>query len=112
MHIRRDDTVEVITGDSRGKRGKVMTIDLKNERVKVEGVNTVVKHMRPSRSNPQGGRLQMESSVHLSNILLVCSSCHKATRTGVRVEADGSKVRVCKKCGAGIGELMPAKKKS
>ena len=76
----------------------------------VEGVNRVYKHMRRSQRNPQGGRLSKEMPVQISNVLLVCVSCGKATRSGSRVAADGAKERYCKKCGAATGVLSSAKK--
>ncbi len=109
MHIRTNDIVEVITGDSRGRRGRVLRVDRKNQKLVVEGVNKVIKHVRRSRRNPQGGRVSVEMPIHWSNVLLVCTSCDKPTRTGSRILHDGSKVRVCKKCGAEIGRISPSK---
>ena len=114
MHIRVDDTVEVIAGDDRGTpdsrtRAKVLRVDHKAGKVVVEGVNRVFKHVRRSQRNPQGGRLQMEMPIDASNVLLVCESCGKATRTGVRYLDDGSKERFCKSCGAGLGQIAGAK---
>ena len=109
MHIRINDTVEVITGNDRGNRGKVLRVDRSGGKLVVEGVNQVKKHVRRSQRNPQGGRLAMEMPIQISNVLLVCEACGKKTRTGVRYEDDGSKVRFCKKCGAGIGQISPPK---
>ena len=109
MHIRVDDTVEVIAGDDRGNRGKVLRVDRSGGKLVVEGVNRVYKHVRRSQRNPQGGRLSMEMPVQISNVLLVCEACGQKTRTGVRYEEDGSKVRYCKKCSAGIGQISPPK---
>ena len=109
MHIRVDDTVEVIAGDDRGTRGRVLRMDRPKGKLVVEGVNRVYKHVRRSQRNPQGGRLSMEMAVQISNVLLVCDACGKGTRTGVRHEDDGSKVRYCKKCSAGIGQISPPK---
>jgi large subunit ribosomal protein L24 len=109
MHIRADDTVEVITGEDRGTQGKVLRVDRKTGKLVVEGVNTVYKHVRRSQRNPQGGRLSMEMPISMSNVLLVCEACGVKTRTGVRFQDDGAKVRYCKKCGAGIGQIAPAK---
>jgi large subunit ribosomal protein L24 len=105
MPIRRDDVVEVIAGDDRGRRAKVLSVMPRKRRAVVEGVNRVYKHLRRSRKNPQGGRLEIEASLDLSNLQLVCTKCDKAVRTGTRVEADGKKHRVCRKCGADLGEL-------
>lgn len=109
MHIRVDDTVEVITGNDRGSRGKVLRVDRTAGKLVVEGINQVYKHIRRSQRNPQGGRLSMEMPIQVSNVLLVCDACEKKTRTGVRFEEDGSKVRYCKKCSAGIGQISPPK---
>ena len=109
MHIRVDDTVEVITGNDRGSRGKVLRVDRTGGKLVVEGVNQVHKHVRRSQRNPQGGRLSMEMPIQISNVLLVCEACGQKTRTGVRYEDDGSKVRYCKKCSAGIGQVSPPK---
>ncbi len=110
MHIRVDDTVQILTGDDRGVKSKVLKI-LGNERkVLVEGVNRVYKHMRRSQRNPQGGRLSKEMPVAISNVALICESCGTATRTGARYREDGSKERYCKKCDAGNGLISPPRK--
>lgn len=109
MHIRVNDIVEVITGDDRGTRGKVLTVDRAAGKLVVEGVNRVYKHMRRSQRNPQGGRLSKEMPVQISNVLLVCTSCGRASRSGARRRDDGSKERYCKKCGAATGPLAPAR---
>jgi large subunit ribosomal protein L24 len=111
MHIKANDTVEVITGDDKGEKKKVLLIDREKGRVVVEGVNLVYKHVRRSQKNPQGGRLSKEMPIQISNVLLVCNRCGKGVRTGARVAKDGSKERFCKKCGTGLGQLAPAKKK-
>ena len=105
MHIRRDDTVEVIAGDDKGMRAKVLSVDVGRGRAIVEGVNRVYKHLRRSRKNPQGGRLEIEAPVRLSNLQVVCSKCNKAVRLGARKDDAGKKFRVCRKCGADLGEL-------
>lgn len=109
MHIRVDDTVEVIAGADLGARGRVLKIFSGNNRVVVEGVNRVKKHVRRSQKNPRGGQLSKEMPVSTSNIQLVCSSCGQPARTGARYLDDGSKERFCKKCGASNGEIAPAK---
>jgi len=105
MHIRSDDTVEVITGNDRGTRAKVLRVIPKRRKVIVEGVNRVYKHMRRSQRNPQGGRLSKEMPLDWSNVLLVCPQCGQATRTEARDTADGGKERVCKSCQTGIGTI-------
>jgi large subunit ribosomal protein L24 len=111
MHIRVNDTVEVIVGDDRSTRGKVLSVDHEAGKLLVEGVNRVYKHVRRSQRNPQGGRLSKEMPVQISNVLLVCSRCNTASRTGARIQPDGSKERFCKNCGAGIGQIAPPKGK-
>ena len=105
MTIRRDDVVEVIAGDDRGRRAKVLSVQPRKNLAVVEGVNRVYKHLRRSRKHPQGGRLEIEASIQISNLQLVCTKCDKAVRTGIRSEPDGKKFRVCRKCGADLGEL-------
>ena len=109
MHIRVDDIVEVMTGDDRGTRSKVLHVQHLAGKLTVEGVNRVYKHIRRSQQNPQGGRLSKEMPIRLSNVLLVCQSCKSPTRTGARYLDDGSKERYCKKCGAGNGLISPPK---
>jgi large subunit ribosomal protein L24 len=111
MHIKTNDTVEVIAGDDSGQRGKVLSIDREQGRIVVEGVNRVYKHVRRSQKNPQGGRLSKEMPVQISNVLLLCNKCGKGVRTGSRVAKDGSKERFCRSCGASLGQISPAKKK-
>jgi large subunit ribosomal protein L24 len=109
MHVRSNDMVEVITGDDRGTRARVLKVLPREGKIVVEGVNRVYKHVRRSQRNPQGGRLSKEMPIRLSNVLLVCRSCGAATRTGVRFQDDGSKERYCKKCGAANGQIAPAR---
>ena len=110
MHIKTGDTVEVIAGDDRGTKAKVLTVDHAGGKLVVEGVNRVFKHMKRSQRNTQGGRLSKEMPVQTSNVKLVCPKCNKATRTGVRVAADGAKDVYCKKCGNTTRQLSPGKK--
>jgi large subunit ribosomal protein L24 len=109
MWIRTNDTVQVITGEDRGTRGKVLRINRKTGKLVVEGVNRVYKHVRRSQRNPQGGRLSREMSIPLSNVMLVCGKCGAAARQGARFLPDGVKERFCRKCGAGNGQITPAR---
>ncbi|MCI0491438.1 MAG: 50S ribosomal protein L24 [Planctomycetes bacterium] len=109
MLIRTGDTVEVIAGNGRGTRSRVIKVDRVTGKAIVEGVNRVYKHIRRSQKYPQGGRLSKEMPVQLSNLKFLCSSCGAASRLGARYLADGSKERYCKKCGAGAGQIAPAK---
>ena len=111
MHLRTNDIVEIISGDDRGLRGKILVIEREEGRVVVEGMNRVYKHVKRSQKNPQGGRLNKEMPIQISNVLLFCSRCNSATRTGSRIAKDGSKERFCRKCSAGLGQLSPAKSK-
>jgi large subunit ribosomal protein L24 len=110
MHIRVDDQVQVMGGREKGLRAKVLRVLRDDDKIVVEGVNRVFKHMRKSQKNPRGGRLQKEMPIWLSNVQLVCPACGQPTRTGARVK-DGAKFRYCKKCTAEIGQISPAKKK-
>ncbi len=109
MHIKSNDTVEVIRGDDKGHRGKVLEIDHKAGTLVVEGAARVLKHVKRSQKNPQGGRLSKELPMPLSAVMLVCEKCNAASRTGARFLDDGSKERYCKKCGASIGQIAPAR---
>ena len=112
MHIRANDIVQVIAGEDRGVRAKVLKILPKQGKLVVEGVNRVYKHMKRSQKNPQGGRLSVEMPVPQSNVALVCQACGAATRVGARLLPDGAKERFCKKCGAGNGQIAPPKAKT
>ncbi len=111
MLIRSGDLVEVQTGNAKGTRAKVLSVRRADGKVVVEGVNRVYRHMRRSQKNPQGGRLSKEMPIDASNVLLVCSACGKASRLGVKIQADGGRARVCKKCGADQGTIRKAKAK-
>lgn len=102
MRIKKGDTVEVITGKYKGKRGKVLRVIPSEERVIVEGVNIIHRHTRPTQEMPQGGIIENEGPIHISNIQLVCPRCDEKTRFGAGYLDDGTKVRICKKCGEDI----------
>src|SRR3954471_12024133 len=110
MLIRTGDTVEVIAGNDRGQKSKVLKVDRATGKAVVEGVNRVKKHIRRSQKYPQGGGLSKEMPVQLSNVKYFCPSCSAAARLGAPFLDDGSKERFCKKCGASAGEIAPAKK--
>jgi large subunit ribosomal protein L24 len=109
MHIRKDDIVEVITGDDKGKRGRVLRAIPKDNKVVVEGINRVYRHVRPNRRNAQGGRLSKEMPVHVSNVALIDPNTNKPTRVTLRIHDDGSKERFAKS-GASLGRLTVVKK--
>ncbi|HUU85022.1 MAG TPA: 50S ribosomal protein L24 [Phycisphaerae bacterium] len=109
-HIRRDDVVEVISGDHKGERGKVLRVDPARDLVVVEGVNMVYRHVRPSRRNPQGGRLQKEAPIHLSNVLPYDAKAGRGSRVRFEVERDAEgrvtgKKRVCVRSGTVLNEV-------
>lgn len=99
IHVRRGDTVGVIAGRERGKRGKVLHVLTSKSRVVVEHVNMIKKHQRPTQKLRQGGIIEREGPLALSNVLPICSRCDKPARTGIKVLGDGRKVRTCKRCG-------------
>ena len=111
MHIKAGDTVQVVAGDDRGKRGKVLKVLRKEGKILVEGVNRTKKHVKPNRRNPQGGQLSKELPIDASNAMLLDPSTNKPTRVGVRVLADGSKERYAKKSGASLGTIAPPRSK-
>ena len=98
MKIRKGDSVLVIAGKDRGKKGKVRTADYKNNRVLVEGANIIKKHARAIAGAQQGGIVEREASLHVSNVMVICGKCNKPARTGVRVLEGGKKVRFCRVC--------------
>jgi large subunit ribosomal protein L24 len=99
LAIRKNDTVLVIAGREKGKRGKVLFVLSARDRVIVERLNMVKRHQRPTQKLRQGGIIEREAPLHVSNVMLVCSKCDKATRVGVRVLADDRRARVCRRCG-------------
>ena len=101
-HVRRGDTVGVISGRERGKRGKVLRVLHDKGRVLVENVNMIKKHQRPTQKVRQGGIIEREGPLPVSNVLLVCARCDRPVRHGIRILADGRKQRVCKRCGESI----------
>lgn len=107
MLLRINDEVQVIAGADKGHRGKVLKIDRKNNKVVVEGAGRVWKHVRRSQKNPQGGRLNKEMPISVSNVMLIDPSTGKPTRVGVRFLDDGSKERFAKKSGASLGKIAP-----
>jgi large subunit ribosomal protein L24 len=98
LNVRKGDTVQVLKGKDAGKRGKVLKVDPETRRVVVEGINRAKKHMRPSQSNPQGGVVDWELPVDVSNVMIVCSGCERPTRVGRKRTGEKSFSRICKKC--------------
>ena len=98
LHIKKGDTVKVLSGTDNGKTGKITSVDREKGRAFVEGVNLVSKHTKPSAANPQGGIVKREASVHISNLMVVYSK-GQASRTGRKLNKDGKLVRYSKKSG-------------
>ncbi len=101
MNIKKGDNVKIISGKDRGKTGAVLRIFVADERVAVEGLNLYKKRIRPKQQGQKGETISAPRPMHVSNIMIVCSSCKKPTRIGYRYESD-SKIRYCKKCKASI----------
>jgi len=101
-NIHRGDRVMVLTGKDRGARGTVARMDLKHDRLIVEGVNMGVRHVKPRPPLVQGGRLEQERPLHVSNVMLICPKCGRPTRVGHHFLENGNRVRACKKCNENI----------
>jgi len=102
LRIKRGDTVEVIRGKNKGKRGKVLKVNPKDARIIVEQVNYIFKHLRKSQEHPKGGRIEKEAPFAYSNVQIVCPHCNKRTRIGITFEKSAERVekrRQCKQCG-------------
>lgn len=102
MKIRKGDRVVVLTGKDRGKEGTVTFALPKEGRVVVDGINIVKKHQKPTRATQQGGIIDKEMPIPVANVAILCSACGKRTRVGFRFEPDGTKVRICRKCGGDL----------
>ena len=102
LHVKKDDMVKIIAGKEQGKTGKVLRVFPDKGRIVVEGLNVVKRHTRPNQLNPDGGIVEKEAPLNISNVMLVCGSCNQATRTGIRLLDDGSKTRYCKKCNESV----------
>jgi large subunit ribosomal protein L24 len=103
-HIRKDDFVEVITGRDKGKRGKVLRVHSDEGRLVVEKVHMIKRHTRPSRLTQQGGIIEREGKIHMSNVMVVCTRCDRPVRVGKKILENGKKVRICRKCGEVVGQ--------
>ena len=99
LHVKKDDTVVVLSGKDKGKQGKVLEVSPKEQKVIVDHVNMVTKHVKPRKMGEAGGIVKAEGAMYACKVQLVCPKCGKPTRAGHKLLADGSKVRVCKKCG-------------
>ena len=98
LHLKKNDTVKVLSGKDKGKTGKVLKIFVETGRAIVQGVNFVKKHTRRTKQEDQGGIIEREAAIDMSNLSVVCKGCNRPTRVGTDILKDGSKVRYCKKC--------------
>ena len=101
LNIKMNDNVVILTGKDKGEKGKVMKVDPATGRIVIQNLNMIVRHTKPRRQGEEGGRINKEGTINVSNVMLVCPSCKKATRVGHIIE-DGKKYRACKKCGKKI----------
>ena len=102
MNIKTGDKVKVLTGKDKGKEAAILAAFPEKQRVVVEKVNVVKKAQRPTQENPQGGIMNIEAPIHVSNVALVCPSCKQTTRVSVKRDENGAKIRYCKKCSKAI----------
>jgi len=102
MHIKANDTVVVLSGRDKGKRGKVMSVDPKESKALVEGVSVAKRHKKPRKQGEPGGIISKETPIYTSKLMRVCPKCDKPTRPAHQIDEDGNKTRVCKNCGAQI----------
>lgn len=99
VHVKTGDTVVVLSGKNKGKQGKVMAVSPKEGKVIVENVNMVSKHIKPRRMGEAGGIVKAEGAMYASKVQIVCPRCKKPTRIGHKINEDGTKNRICRKCG-------------
>ena len=99
IHVKKNDTVMVISGKDKGKTGEVIAVMPKTGKVVVKGVAIVTKHQKPSKQNMQGGIIQKEAAINSSKVMLYCPKCKSVTRISHKIDENGTKNRVCKKCG-------------
>jgi len=97
--IKKDDFVRIIAGRDRGKQGKVLQVYPKDGRLRVERIHMIKRHTRPTQQMQQGGIIEREGTIHISNVMLLCTRCNRGVRVGHQVLDDGKKVRVCRRCG-------------
>jgi len=105
MGIRKDDRVKVLSGKDAGKEGKVLHRNVAKDTLTIENINMVTKSVRPSQKDPRGGLIKKEAPVRACKVMLVCPSCGKATRIAHAYLDNGTKVRICKKCGEIIDKI-------
>lgn len=98
LTIKKNDTVVVMTGKEKGKKGRVLIVNPSKDSLLIEKINMIKKHMKPSKKYTQGGIIEKEAPLHISNVILICPKCNKPTRLGSTFLQAGRKVRMCKKC--------------
>ena len=109
VHVKKGDTVLVLSGKDKGKKGKILAVNPDDEMVLVEGVNMSTKHKKPRSRYQQGGIIHQESPIYSAKVMLVCERCSSPTKVGKRVMDNGEKARVCKKCGEVIDTVKEGK---
>lgn len=102
VHVKTGDTVVVLSGKDKGKKGKVMAVSPKEGKVIVEKVNIVSKHIKPRRMGEPGGIIKAEGAMYASKVQIICPRCKKPTRVGHKIYEDGTKSRICVKCGEAL----------
>jgi len=98
MKIKKGDKVKIIAGKDKGKQGRILQVLPKEGKVVVEGLNLVIKHVRPRRAGEKGQRIQFPAPLNISNVMLICTKCDKPTRVGYKILENKKKVRICKRC--------------
>ena len=101
LHVKKGDTVIILSGRDKGKKGKVVEVSPKEQKVIVENLNMVTKHVKPTQMGQQGGIVKAEAPLYACKVMAVCPKCGKPTRQGFKINEDGKKVRVCKNAGCG-----------
>ncbi|NPV54056.1 MAG: 50S ribosomal protein L24 [Firmicutes bacterium] len=104
LKVKKGDTVLILSGKDKGKKGKVLRVFPKDGKVSVEGINILKRHTKPTRTMPQGGVIEKPGPMPVGKVMVVCSKCNKPTRVGQVLAEDGDYIRVCKRCGAEIGK--------
>ena len=102
LHVKKDDTVLILSGDERGSTGKVLEVSPKEGKVIIEGRNKVKKHVKPRKMGDAGGIIEAEGALYACKVQIVCPACKKPTRVGHKMLADGTKQRICKRCGEAL----------
>lgn len=100
LHVKKGDTVVILSGKDKGKKGKILEVSPKEQKLIVEGLNMVTKHVKPRKQGDAGGIIKAEGALYACKVMAVCPKCNKATRLGHAIKADGTKTRNCKHCGA------------